>query len=137
MVTSQTREADTMPAPDVERVPGDRLPADSTKSPTRTGRAALNWTFALLTIPGAVGVVILSYLQVLSTASCTERACDKFGPGEFVFGLIMYGTPAIPVVAVALSFFTARRARGFLVPAIAWAALGLAAVVLALTFDHP
>ena len=58
------------------------------------------------------------------------------GPGEFVFGLIMYGTPVVAVVAVALSFLTARRAQGVVVPIIAWALLVIAALVLALTFQR-
>lgn len=93
----------------------------------RTGRTSLNWTLALLTIPGAAAVVAYSYLQVLGTAGCTGGTCARQGPGEFVFGLIMYGTPAVAVVAIALSFITARRANGLVVPVIAWALLVIAA----------
>lgn len=101
----------------------------------RPGRhTTLNWVLALLTIPGAIAVVAYSYLQVLSTASCTQGTCTRVGPGEDVFGLIMYGSPVVAAAAVALSFFTARRARGFLVPAIAWAILVIAALILAVTF---
>jgi hypothetical protein len=96
---------------------------------------SLNWTLALLTIPGAAAVVIYSYLQVLSTAACTGAPCAQQGPGETVFGLIMYGTPVVPVLAVGLSFFTARRARGILVPVAAWTLLVIAAVILATTFQ--
>lgn len=125
-----------MRAADVRHEPGDRPPADgSSQAPSRNRGTVLNWIFALLTIPGALAVVAFSYLQVLSTASCAEGSCTKLGPGEFVFGLIMYGTPVVAVVAVALSFFTARQPRGFLVPAIAWGLLVIAAVILALTFD--
>jgi hypothetical protein len=46
----------------------------------------------------------------------------------------MYGSPVVAAVAIAMSFFTARRVRGILVPAIAWALLVIAAVILALTF---
>lgn len=101
----------------------------------RTGRTALNWTLALLTIPGAAAVVVYSYLQVLGTAGCTGGTCARQGPGEDVFGLIMYGTPVIAVVAVALSFLTARRAQGIVVPVLAWALLVIAAVILATTFQ--
>jgi len=102
---------------------------------SHTGRVSLNWTLALLTIPGAAAVVVYSYLQVLSTAGCTGGTCARQGPGEFLFGLIMYGTPVIAVVAVALSFLTARRANGIVVPVIAWALLVIAAVILATTFQ--
>lgn len=117
-----------MPASDVTH-------EDRTDTPPRTGRASLNWTLALLTIPGAAAVVIYSYLQVLSTAACTGAPCAQQGPGESVFGLIMYGTPVVAVVAVVLSFFTARRANGILVPVVAWALLIVAAVILATTFQ--
>jgi hypothetical protein len=107
---------------------------DEADTNPRTKRAVVNWVLALLTIPGAVAVVVYSYLQVLSTAGCTS-ACTRVGPGEFVFGLIMYGTPFVAVAAIALSFFTARRARGFLVPVVAWALLVVAFAILALTFS--
>jgi hypothetical protein len=102
----------------------------------RNKRGVLNWALALLTIPGAAAVVMYSYLQVLGTAACTGGACTRVGPGEDVFGLIMYGTPVVAAAAVAMSFFTARRERGFLVPAIAWALLVIAAVILAVTFKR-
>ena len=46
----------------------------------------------------------------------------------------MYGAPVVAAAAIALSFFTARRPRGVLVPLIAWAILVIAAAILALTF---
>jgi hypothetical protein len=110
--------------------------ADTAETRPHTSRAVLNWILALLTIPGAMAVVAYSYLQVLSTASCTEGACTRLGPGETVFGLIMYGSPVVPAVTIALSFLTARRARGFLVPAVAWAILLIAIAILALSFDR-
>jgi len=108
---------------------------DGAVTQPRTKRAVVNWVLALLTIPGAVAVVVYSYLQVLSTAACTGGACTRLGPGEDVFGLIMYGSPVVAAAAIAMSFFTARRERGILVPVIAWALLIIAAAVLALTFD--
>ncbi len=121
-----------MSAADVRHEERDQLPSHDAASGGR--HAVVNWVLALLTIPGAIAVVAYSYLQVMSTAACVERTC-RLGPGEFVFGLIMYGTPVVAVVAIVLSFFTARRPRGFVVPAIAWAWLVIAAAILALTFD--
>ena len=103
---------------------------------SHNGRVALNWTLALLTIPGAAAVVLYSYVQVLGTAGCTGGICARQGPGEFTFGLIMYGTPVVAAVAIALSFVTARRAQGILVPVIAWGLLVIAALILALTFSR-
>lgn len=99
------------------------------------GRTVTNWILSLLTIPGALAVVGFAYLQVLGTAACTDKTCAGLGPNESVFGLILYGTPFVPVVAVALSFFTARRRLGVIVPACAWALLVAGFAILALTFS--
>ena len=123
-----------MSSADVRHDERDGLAGGADESTGHGSRTVLNWVLALLTIPGAIAVVAYSYLQVLSTASCTQGTCTRLGPGEDVFGLIMYGTPVVAAAAIALSFFTARRARGFLVPAIAWAILLVAAAILALTF---
>lgn len=98
------------------------------------GRALVNWILALLAAVGALAVVAFAYLNVLGTAACTDRVCGDLGPGETVFGLILYGTPVVAVIAVALSFFTARRRLGILVPVIAWAILAAALMVLIVTF---
>jgi hypothetical protein len=99
----------------------------------RTSRI-VNWGLALATIPGAVAVVVFLYVQILGTAGCNHLPCPRQGPGELGFTLIQYGAPCVAVVAVALSFFTARRRRGIVVPAVAWLLLIAAAVVLAFSF---
>jgi len=107
----------------------------SVNTDTNSGtRTAANWIFAILSAPAALAVVVYSYLQVLSTAGCSGGTCTEFGPDETVFGLIEYGTPAVAVVAVGLSFVTARHRYGFVVPMIAWAVIVAAAVVLFTTF---
>ena len=114
----------------------DETPGGLTDEPaasTHGGRALVNWILALLAAVGALAVVAFAYLKVLGTAACTDRACD-LGPGETVFGLILYGTPVVAVIAVALSFFTARRRLGILVPVIAWVVLAAALLVLVVTF---
>ncbi|MCU1695068.1 MAG: hypothetical protein JWR34_1131 [Mycobacterium sp.] len=112
----------------------ERAGDDGAGTKPRTKRAVVNWVLALLTIPGAGAVVLYSYVQVLGTAACTGGGCGHMGPSESVFGLIMYGTPFVAGAAIALSFFTARHARGFVVPAIAWTLLVIAFVILAVTF---
>jgi hypothetical protein len=101
---------------------------------TAKGSPKLNWVLAFLTLPAAAAVVGYAFLQVMGTAACSDRACPKLGPSDFVFGLITYGAPAVAVLAVLLSFFTARKPRGILVPVIAFVLLIVAAVVLFLTF---
>jgi hypothetical protein len=48
--------------------------------------------------------------------------------------MIQYGAPIVAVVAVALSFLTARRRGGILVPVVAWLLLIAAFVVLIFSF---
>jgi hypothetical protein len=94
----------------------------------------INWGLALSTIIGALLVEAYSFAKVMGTAGCSARICPNDGPGDFTFGLIMYGAPVVALAAIAVSFFTARRPRGWVVPAIAWAVLIAALVVLAATF---
>lgn len=98
------------------------------------GRSGVNWVLALLTIPGAIAIVGFAYLQVMGTAACTSGACSGTGPDEDTFGLILYGVPVVAVVAVVLSFFTARRRLGFVVPLIAWVLFAVATVILVVSF---
>ena len=99
----------------------------------RAGRIT-NWVLALATVPGAVAVVLFLYVQIMGTAGCTHQPCPRQGPGELGFTMIQYGAPIVAVVAVALSFFTARRRGGILVPIVAWLLLIAAVVVLAFSF---
>jgi len=71
-------------------------------------------------------------MQEMGNARCSGRACPN-GPGDFVFGLIMYGSPVVALVTVAVSWVTARRPLGWAVPAVGWALLIVAFVVLAVT----
>jgi len=100
------------------------------------GRAGhiTNWLLAIATVPGAIAVVVFLYMQILGTAGCNHQPCPREGPGELGFTLIQYGAPIVAVVAVALSFFTARRRGGIVVPVVAWLLLIAAFVVLAFSF---
>ena len=94
----------------------------------------VNWILALATIPGAIAVVLYLYMQILGTAGCNSQPCPREGPGELGFTLIQYGAPAVAVVAVVLSFFTARRRGGILIPLVAWLLLIAAFAVLFFSF---
>ena len=104
-----------------------------TASPKRK-HTVLNWALALTTVLGAAAVVGFAFLQVLGTAGCSDRTCPQQGPGEFMFGLIIYRAPLVAVLAIGLSFITAQHRRGSVVPLCAWAVLVLAFAVLVLTF---
>jgi hypothetical protein len=99
----------------------------------RTRRIA-TWVLALATVPGAIAVVVFLYMQIMGTAGCNHQACPRQGPGELGFTMIQYGAPAVAVIAVTLSFFTARRRGGILVPVVAWLLLIAAFVVLIFSF---
>ena len=99
----------------------------------RAGRVT-NWILAVATVPGAIAVVVFAYMQVLGTAGCNDQPCPRQGPGELGFTLIEYGAPIVAIVAVALSFFTARRRGGVVVPGVAWLLLIAAFVVLVFSF---
>jgi hypothetical protein len=104
-----------------------------TEQPTKAN-AVLNWALALSTILGAAAVEVYAYVQVLGLAGCTDRDCPRAGPGEAGYTVIIYGAPIVAVVAVLLSFVTARRAKGIWVPVCAWVLLIAAFLVLVLTF---
>jgi hypothetical protein len=105
-----------------------------TRSRLSGKQTAVNWGLALSTIIGGLIVEAFAFMQVMGTAGCSDRICPHEGPGDFGFGLIMYGTPVVVLVTIALSFVTARRPRGWVVPAVAWALLIVAFIVLAVTF---
>ncbi|TLH68599.1 hypothetical protein C1S79_11630 [Mycolicibacterium phocaicum] len=100
-------------------------------------RTVINWVLAGLTVPGALAIILYQYAQVLATAGCSERTCAKLGPSPFVFGLIEYGAPVVAVLAVALSFVTAKTRRGIVVPLVAWALLIAGFAVLTFSFETP
>jgi hypothetical protein len=109
----------------------------NTLTPERTGRGHVvtNWVLALLTIPGAAGAMFFAYGAVLGTAGCTVQACDHL-PSETGYTVMLYAPPVIAVIAVVLSFFTARRPRGYLVPLLAWALLIVDVAVMYFAFRY-
>jgi hypothetical protein len=94
----------------------------------------VNWVLALATLPGAAAAVVFLYMQILGSAGCSDQTCPRQGPNELGFTLIQYGVPAVAVAAVVLSFFTARRRGGILVPVFAWLVIIAAFVVLVFSF---
>lgn len=104
-------------------------------SPSTTHKSSVvNWVLAVATIPAAAAVVGFAYLQVLGTAGCSAPDCAHLN--TLGFTLIQYGVPAVAGLAVVVSFITARRRGGVLVPLIAWAVIAIAVIVLIFTFPH-
>lgn len=108
-------------------------PDDLAEDHTRTHVAA-NWAAALATSLGAAAVVLFAYMEVLGTAGCSDRTCAHLGPNEFGFTVITYGAPIVAAAAILLSFATARKRWGSVVPITAWILLIAAFAVLLATF---
>jgi hypothetical protein len=96
-------------------------------------RLWVNWGLALLAVVGAGVVMVFALGAVMSTAACSDKACPNLGPNGISFDMLFYGAPVVAAVAVVVSFFTARRRWGFLIPAIAIALLIADVAILATT----
>jgi Na+(H+)/acetate symporter ActP len=96
-------------------------------------RVWVNWALALLTVVGAAVVMAVALGAVMSTAACNDKACPNLGPNGISFDALFYGAPVVAALTVVVSFFTARRRRGFVVPAVALALLIGDVVILATT----
>jgi hypothetical protein len=109
--------------------------ADRTPRPLRSDRARLwlNWALAILTVIGAGVAMAVALGAVMSTAACSDKACPNLGPRGISFDVLYYGAPAVAIVTVVLSFFTARRRWGFMVPVVALALLIADVAILAIT----
>jgi hypothetical protein len=100
----------------------------------RRRRTWVNWTLALLTVPAAGLVMLLWFGAVMGSAGCSDHPCRHQGPGEFWFGVLYYGAPVVAVLTIAVSFYTAPRERGILVPLSGLALLAAGVAVLAISF---
>jgi hypothetical protein len=110
-------------------------PAPGATEPVlRDGRASswLNWGLAICTVPGAAIVMLFALGAVMSTAACTARTCPNLGRGGIDFGVAFYGAPVVAFVVIVLSFFTAKRRTGIVVPLLGWGLLIADVAVMAL-----
>lgn len=83
----------------------------------------VNWGLALTTVPAAAIVMLFALGAVMSTDGCSERSCPNLGRGGIDFGVAFYGAPVVAFVVIVISFFTAKRRGGILVPLCGWALL--------------
>lgn len=101
----------------------------SAAGPARTGDRGrnvwpwVNWGLALATVPAAAIVMLFALGAVMSADGCSDRSCPNLSHGGIDFGVAFYGAPAVAVVVIVLSFFTARRRAGIVVPLGGWALL--------------
>jgi hypothetical protein len=110
------------------------LPAESEANHSgHRRRLWLNWGLALLTAVGAGITMAVALGAVMSTAACSDKACPNLGPRGISFDTLYYGAPAVAVVTIVLSIFTARRRWGFVIPVTALALLIADIAILAVT----
>jgi len=112
----------------------NKQPASAADS-DRTNRLRLwvNWALAALTVPGAAAVMLFALGSVMSTAACSDKQCANLGPKGISFDMLFYSPPVLAVLTVVVSFFTARRRWGIVVPVVALALLGADIGILAAT----
>lgn len=100
---------------------------------TRSRKASpwVNWGLALATVPAAAIVMLFALGAVMSTDGCSDRSCPNLGHGGIDFGVAFYGAPAVAVVVIIISFFTAKRRGGIVVPLVGWVLLVADVVLMA------
>jgi hypothetical protein len=107
-------------------------------APDEAGHASrlrlwMNWALALLTVLGAGVVMAVAMGAVMSTAACSDKACPNLGPDGISFNVLFYGAPVVAALTILISFFTARRRWGFMVPVSALALMVADITILAVT----
>jgi hypothetical protein len=123
---------------DVKIDPGDVAVAPSPVASADTDRTKrlrlwVNWALAALTVVGAGFVMVYFFGAVMSTAACSQKQCQHVGPTWLSPDVSFYGPPVVAVVTVILSFFTAPRRWGIVIPLVALALLGADIAILAAT----
>jgi hypothetical protein len=104
--------------------------------PHQTGRVGhswlwINWGLALSTVPGAAIVMLFALGAVMSTDGCAGGSCANLGRGGIDFGIAFYGAPLVAFIVIVISFFTAKRRKGIVVPLGGWALLVVDVAVMA------
>jgi hypothetical protein len=107
----------------------------SSNGPDRSKRLRLwvNWALALLTVVGAGVVMAVALGAVMSTAACSDKQCPNLGPSGISFNTLFYGAPVVAALTIVISFFTARRRWGFVVPVLALSLMIADVTILAVT----
>jgi len=93
----------------------------------------INWGLALTTVPAAAIVMLFALGAVMSTDGCSDRQCPNLGRGGIDFGVAFYGAPVVALVVIVISFFTAKRRGGIVVPLCGWALLVADVAIMAAT----
>ncbi|BBZ46951.1 hypothetical protein [Mycobacterium parmense] len=113
--------------------PGAAAPASLDGGRGRNVRPWVNWGLALATVPAAAIVMLFALGAVMSTDGCGTGNCPNLGRGGIDFGVAFYGAPLVAFVVIVISFFTAKRRGGIVVPLAGWALLIADVVLMAAT----
>jgi hypothetical protein len=97
-------------------------------------RLVVNWILAVLTVPGALFVMLVGFAAAMSTDRCAYEDCPRQGPPFLVMTLLFFGAPMISLLTLIGSVRTARRGWGFAIPLAAFALFSIDVVVLYLSF---
>lgn len=108
-------------------------PTAATGRPQRDRWPWINWGLALTMVPAAAIVMLFALGAVMSTAGCSDRSCPNLGRGGIDFGVAFYGAPVVAFAVLLLSFFTAKRRGGIVVPLCGWALLILDVALMAVS----
>jgi hypothetical protein len=118
---------------DRDQDPGEQPTATSGTDRSKRLRFWVNWALALLTVVGAGVVMVFSLGAVMSTAACSDKQCPNLGPNGVSFDVLFYGAPLVAALTIVVSFFTAQRRWGIVVPLLALALLVADITILAVT----
>ena len=97
-------------------------------------RLVVNWILAILTVPGALFVMLVGFAAAMGTDRCAYEDCPRQGPPYLVMSLLFFGAPVISLLTIITSVRTARRGWGFAIPLVAFALFSIDVVVLYLSF---
>ena len=84
-------------------------------------------------MPAAAVVVLFALGAVMSTDGCSGSNCPNLVHGGIDFCIAFYSAPVVAVAVIVVSFFTANRSGGILVPLCGWALLVADVALIAAT----
>jgi hypothetical protein len=93
-------------------------------------RSVVNWILAVLTVPGALFVMLVGFAAAMGTDRCAYEDCPRQDPPYLVTTLLFFGAPVISLLTIIASARTARRGWGFAIPLAAFALFSVDVVVL-------
>jgi hypothetical protein len=60
----------------------------------------VNWILAILTVPGALFVMLVGFAAAMGTDRCAYEDCPRQGPPYLVMTLLFFGAPVISLLTI-------------------------------------